>query len=167
LRLLKAFAQFTKRRWSAILWILPLALIACASAQPRPVAADRFQATAYGSIIDRQTGLEWFVGPDQKTFVAEARSFVDELRAGEMNDWRLPTFHELRTIWSPETGSKNLPPLLATTGDMVWSGELAIFGYVYIRLANGTIGFDTLGRRKHGYRAFAVRGRPHSGPYLP
>ncbi len=139
------------------------AVLSCAGSRRLEVKtgagdAPRFVKSEYGSIIDRQSGLEWFVGPDsKKTFYADAHHFVWHLRAGGRDDWRFPTMKELRGIWMQGAGPKNLDTLFETTGDMIWSGDRSIFGYTYIRLVNGTKGYDTLGRRKWGFRVFAVR----------
>ncbi|MDP8223173.1 MAG: DUF1566 domain-containing protein [Candidatus Lernaella stagnicola] len=126
---------------------------------------DRFHKTEYRSIADAATGLEWFVGPDRNTTVGQARDFAASLKAGGHQDWRLPNVRELRTIWTPGAGPKNLPPPFAVGGELIWTGELSVFGYVYLRLVNGTLGFDTLARRKHGFRALAVRGPALIDPY--
>ena len=141
--------------------------VACAGAVPGPESAPafapadegaaRFSETEYGSVVDHRTGLEWYVGPDRKTFIRDARAFAADLRAGGRDDWRLPYFRELRTIRRPGSGPKNLSPIFKTSGDMIWASELTIFGYTYLRLVDGSMGFDTLGRRKHGFRVFAVR----------
>jgi Protein of unknown function (DUF1566) len=122
--------------------------------------SPRFGKSEYASIIDKQTGLEWFVGPDtKKTFFADAHHFVWHLRAGGHEDWRLPTMKELKGIRQPGAGPKNLNPIFETTGDMIWSGDRSIFGHTYIRLVNGSKGYDTRGLRKWGFRVFAVRNR--------
>ena len=122
--------------------------------------SPRFIQSEYVSIIDKQTGLEWFVGPDiKKTFFADAHHFVWYLRAGGREDWRLPTMKELKGIRLTGAGPKNLNPIFETTGDMIWSGDRSIFGHTYIRLVNGSKGYDTRGQRQWGFRVFAVRNR--------
>ncbi len=151
-----------RRAVQTVLAILTLAaLAACAGHPPRlatlPEGASRFAVTDYGSILDHASKLEWFVGPDTKTFVADAQRFARELRAGGHDDWRLPTIGELRSIRQPGAGPKNLPAPFATRGDMIWSDRHNLFGYGYLRLVNGSVGYDTRARRKHGFRVFAVR----------
>ncbi|MCC6159180.1 MAG: DUF1566 domain-containing protein [Deltaproteobacteria bacterium] len=137
------------------------ALAACTGHPPRletlPEGTPRYSLTDYGSILDRAAGLEWFVGPDSKTFVADAQRFVQQLRAGGHDDWRLPTIGELRSIREKGAGPKNLPAPFTTRGDMIWSDRHNLFGYGYLRLVNGSVGYDTRARRKHGFRVFAVR----------
>lgn len=72
-------------------------------------STKRFEKTAYGSIIDKRTGLEW--SPDSGTLfegVDSAFSHARQLRLGGHSDWRLPTVDELRSIWDP-TVSEPLP----------------------------------------------------------
>ncbi|MCL4236353.1 MAG: DUF1566 domain-containing protein, partial [Deltaproteobacteria bacterium] len=94
--------------------LIASAVTACAGHPPRlatlPADTPRFAVTDYGSILDRASGLEWFVGPDTKTFIADAQRFVRELRAGGHDDWRLPTIGELRSIRQKGARPKNLPP---------------------------------------------------------
>lgn len=136
-----------------------LAALGCAvGALPVDPLEPRFVRNECGAVVDHATGLEWLAGPDRMTFIADARRFVHRLGACGHDDWRLPSFHELRSIYLPGRGPKNLDPLLTTDGDMLWAGDVTIFGYTYLRLVDGMIGWDTLGRRKHGYRVLAVRG---------
>lgn len=118
---------------------------------------ERFFSTDYGSIRDQKTGLEWFVGPEKKTFVKDAQVFVKTLRAGDYDDWRMPDMTELETLYKSGEGRVKIHNIFKTKGEMVWSKNRSIFGYHYLRLVNGSTGYDTLGRRKHGYRVFAVR----------
>lgn len=124
---------------------------------PIPTGVERFSTNEYGAVLDHATGFEWFVGPEEKTFVADAQRFVEDLRIGGHADWRLPTVNEIRSIRDPAAPFNHLPPPFRTQGEMIWTGSHNHLGYVYVRLSNGSRGYDTRGVRKHGFRVFAVR----------
>jgi hypothetical protein len=73
-----------------------------------------------GIVYDKKTNLEWYVGPDENTNWYEADKWVKGLDIGG-GGWRLPTKSDLRSIYRPKTGKRNMPPLLKTTGWWVWS----------------------------------------------
>jgi hypothetical protein len=71
---------------------------------------------------DKNTGLEWYAGPDQDTTWNEAKEWVEKLSvAGD--GWRMPTINELKSLYQNGVGTRNMTPLLKTTGWLVWSGE--------------------------------------------
>ena len=82
----------------------------------------RYCKYANGIVKDTRTGLEWMVGPDRDTNWDEARSWVQSLNL-DGGGWRMPTTDELKTLYKKGTGSRNMTPLLETTGWYVWSGE--------------------------------------------
>ncbi|MBC8466589.1 MAG: DUF1566 domain-containing protein [Deltaproteobacteria bacterium] len=81
-----------------------------------------YVAYANGIVKDTKTGLEWKAGPDKNTTWNEARSWVQSLNL-DGGGWRMPTSDELRTLYKQGAGSRNMTPLLKTTGWWVWSGE--------------------------------------------
>jgi len=81
-----------------------------------------YVAYANGIVRDTKTGLQWKVGPDKSTNWNEARSWVQSLNL-DGGGWRMPTMDELRTLYKKGAGSRNMTPLLRTTGYYVWSGE--------------------------------------------
>ena len=81
-----------------------------------------YVAYANGIVKDTNTGLEWKAGPDKSTNWDEASSWVQSLNF-DGGDWRMPTEDELRTLYKKGAGSRNMTPLLKTTGWFLWSGE--------------------------------------------
>ena len=77
---------------------------------------------ANGIVFDSITGLEWYVGPDRRTNWYEAEKWVKNLSVGG-GGWRMPKVAELEKIYEQGKGSRNMSPLLETTGWFVWSGE--------------------------------------------
>ncbi|MFC1896942.1 DUF1566 domain-containing protein [Thermodesulfobacteriota bacterium] len=111
-------------------WLLAIVLsvsvlfFGCASRTPtRKIAIQkRLQKLASGVVLDTQTGLEWIAGPDRNTSWNEARLWVGNLTLAGVG-WRMPTRKELKTLYLKGSGSRNMTPLLETTGWWVWSGE--------------------------------------------
>ncbi|MFC1516860.1 DUF1566 domain-containing protein [Thermodesulfobacteriota bacterium] len=76
--------------------------------------------SALNIVKDPVTGLEWVVGPDKDTTWDQARNWVEGLPGG---GWRMPALNELKTLYKEGVGTRNMIPLLKTTGWYVWSGE--------------------------------------------
>ena len=83
---------------------------------------DRFIAYENGVVKDTETGLEWFPGPDRNTNWYEAIRWVKNLTVAG-GGWRVPTLKELRSLYKKGSGTRNMTPLLKTTGSWVWSDE--------------------------------------------
>jgi len=118
-----------------------------------------YVAYANGIVKDTKTGLEWKVGPDESTTWNEARSWVQSLNL-DGGGWRMPTTDELKTLRKQGAGSRNMTPLLKTTGWWVWSGETE--GSSKARNFNFDYGFRYWHDRVYStnlFRAFAVRSR--------
>ena len=79
-------------------------------------------AYANGIVGDIETGLEWKVGPDRATTWEEAGSWVQSLDL-DGGGWRMPTMEELDDLYDYDAGTRNMTPLLETTGWRIWSGE--------------------------------------------
>ncbi len=75
-----------------------------------------------GVILDAQTDLEWYVGPDQDTTWDQAKKWTDTLTV-DGGGWRMPTIEQLRGLYQKAKGSRNMDPIFATTGWYVWSSE--------------------------------------------
>jgi hypothetical protein len=71
---------------------------------------------------DKNTSLEWHAGPDQDTTWNEAKECVEKLNVAG-GGWRMPTINELKSLYQNGVGTRNMTPLLKTTGWLVWSGE--------------------------------------------
>ncbi len=115
-------------------------------------------AYACGVVWDTKTGLEWVVGPDKDTNWDEAKRWVDNLTVAG-GGWRMPTTDELKTLYEKGRGTRNMTPLLETTGWYVWSEETkdssAAYGFYFL------IGYrvEESRRASSNFRAFAVRSR--------
>ena len=93
------------------------------SVSPQKASFDgRFIADSNGIVRDIETGLEWFAGPDRETTWPEAKAWVESLNV-DGGGWRMPTREELKTLYRPGAGTRNMTSLLKTTGWAVWSGE--------------------------------------------
>ena len=117
-----------------------------------------YVAYSSGIVKDTSTGLEWKVGPDWDTNWYGAKSWVQKLNIGG-GGWRMPSTDELESLYKNGKGSRNMTPLLKTTGWWVWSGETK-------DSLEARHFYFTLGSRNWYYRdasnnrrAFAVRSR--------
>ena len=114
-----------------------------------------YVAYANGIVRDTKTGLEWKVGPDKNTNWEQARSWGQNLNL-DGGGWRMPTTDELVTLYEEGAGSRNMTPLLKTTGWHVWSGQTNAYGLAgHFNFYDGVI--DWYDRSSHNKRAFAVR----------
>jgi hypothetical protein len=115
---------------------------------------------ANGVVYDKNTGLEWFAGPDKNTNWKQAKIWVENLEVAG-GGWRMPTKNELKTLYQKGAGTRNMTSLLKTTGWYIWSIETKgsssawIFGF---KLGYGLelwpFSFSAKSRR-----AFAVRSK--------
>ncbi|MBW1754066.1 MAG: DUF1566 domain-containing protein [Deltaproteobacteria bacterium] len=119
----------------------------------------RFIAHNNGVVYDKETGLEWYVGPDRDTTWYKAESWVKNLTV-DGGGWRMPTKKELKSLYNKGAGQRNMTPLLKTTGWWVWSGEIkgssSAWGFYF------SYGSEYLYSRDsyyYGERGFAVRFR--------
>jgi len=119
---------------------------------------EPFIAYACGVVWDTKAGLEWVAGPDKHTDWGEAKSWVDNLAVAG-GGWRMPTVDELKTLYENNKGSRNMTPLLKTTGRWVWSKETKDSSLAWRFFF--TEAYRHYGSRDFSYlgRAFAVRSR--------
>ena len=85
--------------------------------QPRFTKADN------GVITDRDTGLDWYVGPNPDNTWHEAKAWTESLTVAG-GGWRLPTMAELKAIYQKGASANNMDPLFQAKGAWAWSGEL-------------------------------------------
>jgi hypothetical protein len=115
-----------------------------------------FIAYANGVVKDTKTGLEWIAGPDRNTSWNDAVSWVVNLNVVG-GGWRMPTINELEILYQQGVGTRNITPLLKTTGWWLWSGQTTGSTRAYAF----SIGTDAKRQsnldRKFNYRCFAVR----------
>ncbi|MFC1489120.1 DUF1566 domain-containing protein [Thermodesulfobacteriota bacterium] len=83
---------------------------------------ERYVSEENGVVTDIWYGLEWVAGPNEPTNFYEAVSWVESLTV-DGGGWRLPTLDELQSLYHKGMGSRNIPPLLKTTGWWIWSGK--------------------------------------------
>jgi len=126
----------------------------------REIARDgQYIAYANGIVRDTNTGLEWKVGPNRNMDWYDAKSWVEGLNI-DGGGWRMPTIDELKGLYQSRKGSRNMTPLLKTTGWWVWSGETKgslrarSFGF-----NDGGMYWDDCLDPYGSSRAFAVRSR--------
>jgi len=110
--------------------------------------------SALNIMKDPATGLEWVAGPDSDTTWDQARTWIKNLPDG---GWRMPALNELKTLYKEGVGTRNMTPLLKTTGWYVWSretGDATTAAYFFFEWGiDGTI----IRSFSAGYRGFAVR----------
>jgi len=130
-------------------------------AAQKEVARDGvYVAYANGIVRDTKTGLEWKVGPDRNMTWEQASSWVKNLDL-DGGGWRMPTTDELEGLYNRGVGSRNMTPLLKTTGWWVWSGETKGSSDArYFGFGNGGGGrFWYYRDGSYDGRVFAVRSR--------
>ena len=117
-----------------------------------------FIAYATGVVYDKNTGLEWYAGPDRDTNWYDAKKWVENLNVGG-GRWRMPTMDELKTLYQKGAGTRNMTPLLKTTGWWVWAMETTGSSTAWLFLFDG--GIERWNTRDYPYygRGFAVRSR--------
>ena len=92
-------------------------------AAPTSPPKERFVIGANGVILDRKSGLEWVVGPDQDLSFKGARKWARELSL-DGGGWRLPTRQELRALYH-KTGlfSRALPDWVTLSQASIWTSH--------------------------------------------
>lgn len=76
--------------------------------------SDRFLETENG-VIDIETGLQWWIGPDRNTPRSQAEDLV-----GQLGDpWRMPETEELRHLYESGVTTESWGPF-TNTGSRVW-----------------------------------------------
>ena len=84
--------------------------------------AERYIALGNRVVLDKATRLEWWPGPDRSVSWDEAREWIETINRGG-GTWRMPTVEELKTLYQEGTGTRNMTPLIHSTGWLVWSSE--------------------------------------------
>ena len=118
----------------------------------------RYCKNANGVVYDTQTGLEWYAGPDRDTTWDAAKSWIESLSVAG-GGWRMPTRNELKGLYQKGVGSRNMTPLLRTTGWWVWSGETKGSSSAwFFNFYNGNV-YWLYRTYSNSTRGFAVRSR--------
>ena len=118
---------------------------------------------ANGIVLNKRTSLEWLAGPDENTTWDQADTWIENVKNGSVGlggkGWRFPTIKELQSLYKKGVGSRNMTPLLKTTGWRVWSGETKGSSEArYFAFNNGYSFWDGRSYSSND-RAFAVRSR--------
>ena len=143
----------------ALFAILLVASISYAADKAKIIAEDdQYVSYENGIVYDKQANIEWVAGPDKNTTWHEANRWVENLNVAG-GGWRMPTVKELKTLYKKGTGSRNMTPLLKTTGSYVWSGETKGSSSAWLFLFyRGNEGWN-LRDYSRSLRGFAVRSR--------
>lgn len=90
--------------------------------EPAGIIARDGQYVKYksGVVLDTESGLEWYAGPDEHTEAFAARSWVKNLKISG-GGWRMPKMAELENLYSFGLGHMNMTPLLNISGHYVWA----------------------------------------------
>ena len=132
-------------------------MYSCASVEK--IALDaHYEKYANGIVYDTKTGLDWYADPDKDTTWNEAKRWVAGLSV-DGGGWRMPTRKELRAIHKEGAGSRNMTPLLKTTGWYLWSGETQGSKAAWYISFKGGLEFWLFRNYSPLCRVFAVRSR--------
>ena len=97
----------------------------------------------------------------QLRLVGDSTGFADMKTVVIFKDrWRMPTMDELEGLYQKGKGTRNMCPLLKTTGWWVWSGEIkdSSSAWYFYFFGDGRKGWYDHDHSSYG-RAFAVRSR--------
>lgn len=134
-------------------------------------ASGRYEVTSCESIIDRSTGLEWFVGPD-KTMTWDAAKEWTESLGSCGGGWRMPTTLQLAKLYTPGktagqgfvSGGQHWPAHIDEVfsgiggGSWVWSKEnFRDNAWSFNFNQNYPVNFEKRNPNRYSTRAFAVR----------
>jgi hypothetical protein len=132
------------------------------------VAPDgRYVKLASGVVRDTQSGLDWYAGPDKNTGWGDVKQWTAGLKV-DGGGWRMPTMKELKSLYRKSAASRNMTPLLETTGWLIWSGDTGSGPGGLTESTGWALDFDNgrelLERRDNSIskRGFAVRSTPKS-----
>ena len=119
---------------------------------------DQYVSYENGIVYDEKTNIEWVAGPDKYMTWDEAKAWVESLSV-EGDGWQMPIKEELKALYKKGAGSRNMTPLLKTTGWRVWSDETeGPSAAWYFNFYDGDYTWGT--RESEGNpRVFAVRSR--------
>ena len=137
--------------------ILLVASFSDAAEKAKVIAKDdQYVSYENGIVYDEKTNIEWLAGPDKQINWDEATAWVESLSV-EGGGWRMPKKEELKSLYKKGAGSRNMTPLLKTTGWQLWSVETK--GSEAAWFFNFRDGDYEWGLREslHSTRVFAVR----------
>jgi hypothetical protein len=123
-----------------------------------PALDRRFVTNDKGVVTVTKTGLEWFVGPDRDTTWDEAKAWTESLSV-DGGGWRMPTRDEVKGLYTGGAGTRNMSPLLKTTGGFVWTGETVGSSHAWGFCLHIVDEYWPRRTRSREARGFAVRSR--------
>jgi len=127
----RAFAVRSRNDGYEVAKLQPEQKYANPVSKPGEVGRDgTYIAYSNGVVKDTKTGLEWVAGPNRDTTWNEAMSWVKSLNI-DGSGWRMPTMDELEGLYKEGAGSRNITPLLKTSGWGIWSGKTEASSYVW------------------------------------
>jgi len=103
--------------------ILLVASFSDAAEKAKVIAKDdQYVSYENGIVYDKKENIEWIAGPDKDVTWDDAKAWVENLSVGG-GGWRMPTKEELKSLYKKGAGSRNMTPLLKSTGWRLWSNE--------------------------------------------
>jgi hypothetical protein len=140
------------------------------SATVSPQIIDNYRVNSCGSILDKKTNLEWYIGSDRNMTWDESKNWIDNLNACSTK-WRMPTISELQTLYDPKytagtgyvTGGRSFPahvhPVFAKIGggSWVWSNESLGSDARSFNFNQGVVTKYSRNETSYSTRAFAVK----------
>jgi hypothetical protein len=119
----------------------------------------RFAVSSDGVISDADSGLEWLEGPNQDTKYASATNWVANCKVAG-GGWRMPTVQELKTLYLPGVGQRNMDPVFKTSVWRVWAESGGSSSMSAVEFPGGNEVLFRTGQYLEGCRVFVVRSRP-------
>jgi len=85
----------------------------------------RFKAYGQNLVYDSKNNIDWFAGPGKNTSWDDAHAWIKFLNDNNFSGggWRLPKPSELKSLYKPGLGERNMIPFLKTTAWLVWSDK--------------------------------------------
>lgn len=117
-------------------------------AEDNPTNTARFLKDTHNIITDTKTGLQWYVGPEQKMDWETAQKWAKNLVL-DGGGWRVPELEEFTEIFQENVGKCNLDPLFSIDceKDWIWSINLCnsftAQGYYFVLGSNDCFPVNT------------------------
>ena len=97
------------------------------------VLAQEGNLTAYSTeiVYDKNTGFEWYVGPDKEINWNDATKWAENLDLAG-GGWRLPNFKEFKTLYPKGVETHIMTTALRTTSGWWWSSATKDWEHAYV-----------------------------------
>lgn len=151
----------TNLRFFTIIFFMIASIMACkttGTVKKKIVSTnDGFELYTTGVLYNKNTALEWIVGPDIPTSYEEASQWAKNLSI-DGGGWRLPTLYEIKTLYARNKGTRSMTPHLKTTGWHIWTSKIdAKYNYYFSFIAGREIYEPRSKKSDDMKRGFAVR----------